>query len=48
MVHPKLYLWGVILVKQAMITIKHKTIEIKKYKPIKTLLYSTVSKQNKN
>ena len=41
------YLWGVILVKQARITIKRKIIEKKEHKPIKTLLYTKVRKQNK-
>ncbi len=43
MVQTRLYLWDIILVKQAMITIKWKIIEKKinkKHKPIKTLLYS--------
>ena len=48
MIQPRLYLWGVILVEQAMITIKWKLIEKKELKPLKTLLLSKVRKQNKN
>ena len=39
-----LYLFGVILDKQAMIRIKLKIIEKKQHKPIKTLLYPKVRK----
>ena len=48
MVQLSLYLWGGIFVKLTMITIKWKIIGKKKHKPIKTLLYSKVRKQNKN
>ena len=48
MIQPSQYLWGVILVKQTMITNKREMIEKKEHKLTETLLYLKVRKQNKN